>query len=369
MSRRSYSPRGYSRDRSPPRRGYRSRSRDRYHSRRSPARYESRRYDDRYDDRYDRRGGGYRDYGRDRYERRDRYDRRDDYRSSRRGRSYDRGSNYNRRGRNDSPELEEFRHVSMSRSPPREGDSDQSTARVKLKEEEVAYVFGRMGTTKDKLARVSGAKIDLVGPELVINGPKVACKRASSYVQILLDQRHGAVTIDIENHAHDLTLVAVPTSCKGFITGKGGATLRQIEREHATLMTFCKRTDDSDEPLAIFGSRRGRLGAQLKVMSIVEGKNDGYYSKHGSEPIVESLDEPDPNWGVRFEPLPRDMLGFVLGAKGATRQKLEISSGCVIQYIGSWVAFGGTTSDQNRGYDYFSWLLDSRTEKKCISST
>ena len=46
--------------------------------------------------------------------------------------------------------------------------------------------------------------------------------------------------MDPKDHENDLTLVDVPTDCKGFITGKGGATLRQIERECATLMTFCR---------------------------------------------------------------------------------------------------------------------------------
>eukprot|EP00494_Astrolonche_serrata_P030680 UN30948 len=222
-----------------------------------------------------------------------------------------------------------------------------------------------MGTTKDKLSRVSGAKIDLMGTELHLKGTLDAVGRAKRYCQILLDQRHGAVTIKVDDLKNDLTLVRVPTSCKGFITGEKGSTLRQIEREHATLMTFCKRKDSDEEPLAIFGTRRGRLGAQLKVMSVVEGKKPGYYvGKNKDEPpIVESLDPVDPEWGVHFEILPKNMLGFVLGAKGATRQKLEISSGCIIQYIGQWVAFGGSKEDQQRGKDYYTWLLDSRKRK------
>eukprot|EP00494_Astrolonche_serrata_P030976 UN31244 len=219
-----------------------------------------------------------------------------------------------------------------------------------------------MGTTKDKLARVSGARIDLVGPELVIVGPKDAVERATRYVRILLDQRHGSVTIKPDEHKGDLTLVQVPTACKGFITGNKGGTLRQIEKKHATLMTFCQRNDGDDEPLAIFGTKRGRLGAQLEVMSIVEFKRKGHYSKGSEFPIVDTLDEPDENWGVSFERLPKDMLGFVLGAKGATRQKLEISSGCIIQYIGDYVSFGGTKTDQKRGRDYYHWLLDTRSD-------
>eukprot|EP00494_Astrolonche_serrata_P023740 UN23998 len=167
----------------------------------------------------------------------------------------------------------------MSRSPPKEEDrKNWYCDKMPLDETEVAYVFGRMGSTKDKLARVSGSRIDLVGQELVFQGNEDAVLRAKRYVKILLDQRHCDTTVDVKEHTGDLTLVKVPSSCKGFITGKRGATLRQIEREHATLMTFCKRSeDDEEEPLAIFGTKRGRLGAQLKVMSIVEGKVPGFY--------------------------------------------------------------------------------------------
>eukprot|EP00494_Astrolonche_serrata_P006653 UN06677 len=269
----------------------------------------------------------------------------------------------------------------MSRSPPHEEDrKNWHCDKVALEEKQVAYVFGRMGSTKDKLARVSGARIDLVGQELVIQGKEESVNRAKGYVQILLEQRHGDTTVHVKEHIHDLVLVKVPTSCKGFITGKQGATLRQIEREHATLMTFCKRSrDDDEEPLAIFGNRRGRLGAQLKVMSIVEGKVSGYYAKKDGkkdeQPQVATLDgdpdglyDDDKDWGVDFMKIPREYLGFVLGRKGATRLKLQVASGCIIQYIGQWAAFGGTATDRERGRQYIEWLLASRDDNDNWSS-
>jgi len=115
--------------------------------------------------------------------------------------------------------------------------------------------------------------------------------------------------------------------------------------------------------LAIFGSRRARLASQLKVMSIVELKSKGFYGD--DKPYVEETDPDDNDWGVSFVPLQEDMLGFVLGRKGATRKKLEISSGCIIEYISKcWVVFGGTKEDQQRGIDYYSWLLDSRNNNE-----
>jgi len=236
---------------------------------------------------------------------------------------------------------------------------------VELKEKEVAYVFGRMGTTKDKLARVSGANIKLEGQDLIIQGSERVIDRAKKYVQILLDQRHGDVIVNPKDHPDDLTFVDVPSNCKGFITGRGGATLRQIERECATLMTFCKSEDRDDdrEPLAIFGTRRGRLLAQLKVMSVVEGKAEGFYTPDEERPSVSILDsdlDEGGDWGVEYLKLGHSFLGYALGQKGNTRQKLQIASGAIIQYVGMWAVFGGTKEEQKRGKEYLEWLLDQR---------
>lgn len=374
MSRYSHSP--------PRRRNHsRSRSRDRYDDRSRGGRRD--RYEDRYDDRrgYGRRRDYDQGYGRSRRDSRRDYDYAPSYRDSGRN-SY--SNNY--RGRRRSPDvgrsgsfdemkqvLEKFRFRDLSRERP-ENDVDKEK-RVALKDKEVAYVFGRMGTTKDKLARVSGAHIDLHGQDLVIQGDERSVDRAEKYIKILLDQRGGSdnkrddnkhngdVYIDPEDHLDDLTFVSVPGHCKGFVTGRNGQTLRQIERECATLMTFCKNEQDGEEPLAIFGTRRGRLAAQLKVMSIVEAKADGWYIKDNMPPTI-TLSQPDidegGDWGISSFKLQDRELGYALGQRGATRQKLQIASNCIIQYVGHWALFAGTHVEQMRGKDYLTWLINQR---------
>lgn len=56
----------------------------------------------------------------------------------------------------------------------------------------------------------------------------------------------------------------------GYVMGRGGTVLRSMEEEWGTLMFFAKTKDEAGdakegEILAIFGSRRGRRGAELKV--------------------------------------------------------------------------------------------------------
>lgn len=304
-------------------------------------------------------------------------------RSSYGGRNNNRGRGRRSTDRSGSPfnemqqQLEKFRFRDLSRERP-ENDKIDEEKRVELKDKEVAYVFGRMGTTKDKLARVSGAHIDLHGQDLVIQGDLNSVDRAEKYIKILLDQRGGKtkgdrdsdkrsgdVFINPEDHLDDLTFVSVPVHCKGFVTGRNGATLRQIERECATLMTFCKNEQDLDgeEPLAIFGTRRGRLAAQMKVMSIVEAKAEGWYIKDDKPPTI-NLSQPDLDegggWGISSFKLQEKELGYALGQRGATRQKLQIASNCIIQYVGHWALFAGTYEEQMRGKDYLTWLINQR---------
>ena len=40
--------------------------------------------------------------------------------------------------------------------------------------------------------------------------------------------------------------------------------------------------------------------------------------------------------------------------------KLEIASGCIIQYIGLWASFAGRRDQQERGKTYLTWLLEQQ---------
>ena len=125
------------------------------------------------------------------------------------------------------------------------------------------------GTTKMKLARVSGARLELHERELRldITGSREAARaparrrglpsfppkttprpapaapqrsRAREYVGFVLAQRVGPVTIDFETRRNDLSVVNVPEDCVGFVMGRQGQTLRGMEEEWGTLMFFAK---------------------------------------------------------------------------------------------------------------------------------
>ena len=90
------------------------------------------------------------------------------------------------------------------------------------------------------------------------------------YVELVLQQRIGPVRIDMQTRRPDMTVLEVPKDCVGYVTGRGGQVLRSLEFDWGTLMFFAKDEhsaggNDDIEKLAIFGPRRARRGAELKV--------------------------------------------------------------------------------------------------------
>lgn len=93
---------------------------------------------------------------------------------------------------------------------------------------------------EEKIARVSGADLDLFEHSLTleIRGTDDERKRAKKYVECVMAQRIGPVTIEENSDDDDLTVIMVPSEAVGFVTGAGGNFLRQVEEEWGTLMFF-----------------------------------------------------------------------------------------------------------------------------------
>ena len=87
---------------------------------------------------------------------------------------------------------------------------------------------------------MSGAELDLFEQtlSLEIRGSEAERKRAKRYVECVMAQRVGPVTIDDSEEDDDLTVIQVPTEAVGFVTGSQGNFLRQVEEEWGTLMFF-----------------------------------------------------------------------------------------------------------------------------------
>merc|ERR1719230_990813 len=110
-----------------------------------------------------------------------------------------------------------------------------------------------------------------------------------------------------------------------------------------------------DEQLIIFGSERGRRGAELKVMSTVDTKSPGMYTRGVREKI--SRERGFDTDRMMFKD---DELSYALGKEGTTRKKLAKASDCIIQYVGHVCFLAGTLKERRRAKDYIDWLLQQR---------
>ena len=197
------------------------------------------------------------------------------------------------------------------------------------------------------------------GAEIEITGTDAARARAKDYIGYVLAQRTGPVYIDHTMRRDDLSILMVPMDCVGYVMGRGGQVLRDMENEWGTLMFFAKKKEDEgkadadakdgkvQEILAIFGTRRSRRGAELKVMSAVEHKKPGHFLD--GEALRVPLDQPGDGENDDFDydvfPFRGDEFSYALGGRGLTRKKIAAASNCILEYVAQ-VAFA-----RQRGID------------------
>ena len=154
---------------------------------------------------------------------------------------------------------------SPEKSPPRSPGGEppaRVTQTLEVDKDDAAFILGRGGSTKRKIARVSGTEIELDEHtlQITLNGSAEQCARAKDYIDFVRQQRVGPVTINMDTPRDDFSAYIVPGDCIGFVMGRNGQTLRSMEEEWGVLMFFAKTDDaqreggrDGDESLCIFG--------------------------------------------------------------------------------------------------------------------
>ena len=212
------------------------------------------------------------------------------------------------------------------------------------------------------------------GAEIEITGTDAARARAKDYIGYVLAQRTGPVYIDHTMRRDDLSILMVPMDCVGYVMGRGGQVLRDMENEWGTLMFFAKKKEDEgkadadtkdgkvQEILAIFGTRRSRRGAELKVMSAVEHKKPGHFLD--GEALRVPLDQPgdgeDDDFDYDVFPFRGDEFSYALGGRGSTRKKIAAASNCILEYVAQVAFLAGNERERRQCRDYLDWLLKQR---------
>merc|ERR1719261_2265037 len=115
------------------------------------------------------------------------------------------------------------------------------------------------------------------------------------------------------------------------------------------------RDKDRAESLIIFGKQRCRRGAELMVMSTVENKAPGKFTKGLREKTSNSK-------GFDTERIifRDDELSYALGKEGSTRKKLELAAGAILQYVGHCCFIAGDGKERRRCREFITWLLQQR---------
>lgn len=178
----------------------------------------------------------------------------------------------------------------------------------------------------------------------------------------LFEQLEGPVYVEKWEDRDDITVLDIPSDCVGYVTGSRRAALGGMEEEWGTLMFFMTKPGSkgkggrgNGEQLAIFGDKRSRRGAELKVMSSVEEKAPGYFTKGVREKISE-----DKGFSTDRIIFKDDELSYALGKQGTTRKKLALASGCILQYVGHVAFMAGTLKERRRCKEFIEWLLQQR---------
>jgi len=147
------------------------------------------------------------------------------------------------------------------------------------------------------------------------------------------------------------------------VTGKQGNFLRSIEDEWNTLMFFIdvdknKDRDKKYEKLAIWGDLRGRRAAELKALNAAEYMVPGMFKEVKDEVIPRDRGGGAcGTWDTDTMEFDDSKLSYALGKQGATRRKIEIASGAIVQYVGKLGLYSGTKEQRRRATDYMKYLF------------
>merc|ERR1719401_2222743 len=223
------------------------------------------------------------------------------------------------------------------------------TDTMTFQDDELSYALGKQGGTRKKIERSSGAVVQYVGHVALFSGTRAERRRAKDYMKWLFGQLEGPVYVDGWEDRDDCTVVHVPSDCIGYITGNRRATLGRMEEEWGTLMFFMTKEGEKggrqgwSEKLIIFGSERGRRGAELKCMNEIEKKAPGTFTRG----LREKTDD-GRGFGTDRMHIKTDELSYVIGKEAATQKKLEKAAGAILQFVGRYAFIAGTRPQRTR---------------------
>ena len=198
-----------------------------------------------------------------------------------------------------------------------EAAADPTVEILSIDPEDAAFILGKGGSTKKKVARAAGVKLELDSSAMdaaaannanggdagansapspshalyIKDKSEAKRRRAREYVGFVLQQRRGKIEVDFPSDGKprdDLSIVEVPDDgCKAYITGKNGSVLRMMEEEWGTLMFFGRARDAKGElgedALMVLGDEEGAQGRGVEGDERRRAQGAGDLRRRGDE--------------------------------------------------------------------------------------
>eukprot|EP00931_Biecheleriopsis_adriatica_P043117 TRINITY_DN2464_c0_g1_i1.p1 TRINITY_DN2464_c0_g1~~TRINITY_DN2464_c0_g1_i1.p1 ORF type:complete len:966 (+),score=271.12 TRINITY_DN2464_c0_g1_i1:240-3137(+) len=266
-------------------------------------------------------------------------------------------------------------------------DEGFGTDTMTIREEDYSYALGRSGATRKKLARASSCIVEYVGRVAYFCGTKRERSCAREYLQWLLMQRVGEhVHVDHKGR-DDVTLIMVPSSCIGYVTGHKGSSLRAIEEETCTFCFIEGTVDDGEDqkPLLIFGCLEDRCLAETLVWERMSTKFDDLTADYGGgsgkrkgkggkdkggKGRHQSTREEPKTWAGPREPkegesvetmtITDEEAAFLMGPGGKTKRKIAAVSGADLELKPQRLDLIGTPEERGRAKKYVDLVMAQR---------
>lgn len=112
---------------------------------------------------------------------------------------------------------------------------------MELQDSDVAYLLGRGGQTRARLANFSGTSLEIGNGKAEMWGSQYQIDLTLMAIDITLEQRNRRppkMSFQELEERRDQVHIEVPMDCVGFVLGQKGATLRHMENRFKTFMFF-----------------------------------------------------------------------------------------------------------------------------------
>ncbi|XP_029180274.1 far upstream element-binding protein 3-like isoform X2 [Acropora muricata] len=232
---------------------------------------------------------------------------------------------------------------------------------VRIPNRFVGLIIGRGGEQINKLQSETGAKIQ-VAPDpppgqmlppdrnVSINGSREAVDKAKNLLNRICDEGkipESLMTMPVIAPGEQVIELMIPASKVGLIIGKGGETIKTLQERAQCRMVMIQDgqfLNAPEKPLRIMGDpMRAQRGKDL-VQDLLTEKELEVSGQTGERNWKQNMPGMDfkgnrhdqnriqPGMQQLEVPVPRDIVGFVIGKNGETIKRIQADTGARVQF-------------------------------------